>query len=245
MSRLISVVLHRLVNETPNKFEDIKVSVFEDLVMQLRDRWTLIDNACAVAKDECRYVITFDDGNISDIELALPILKKHGVSAVFFPVTSWIGRPGHLSWNQLRTLKNEGMQIGSHSVTHIPLTALDSDVCREELLRSREIIEAKLGSPITTFAFPFGAKNKTVIEHCTAAGYRFLCTSDHGIANPTSVLFPRNSINRTTSLNDVRTIMASSTITQTLWGVEDVCKAWLKSSLGRANYKAIRTLIKL
>ncbi len=50
----------------------------------------------AAAPNPGAYVITFDDGNISDHEIALPALVDHGLQATFFVLTGRIGMAGSL-----------------------------------------------------------------------------------------------------------------------------------------------------
>src|SRR3954471_13664576 len=58
--------------------------------------------------------LTFDDGNASDVEIALPRLLERGLSAEFFVLTGLLGEPGRLAVDDARLLREAGMRVGSH-----------------------------------------------------------------------------------------------------------------------------------
>src|ERR1700754_2728623 len=59
-----------------------------------------------------RSTVSFDDGNASDLEIALPALLERGMSATFFVVADRLGRPAYLGTDDLRALREAGMTIG-------------------------------------------------------------------------------------------------------------------------------------
>lgn len=122
--------------------------------------------------------ITFDDGHLSNIEHALPILTDHAVAAHFFITVGWTGtRTGYMDWHHLRTLQASGQQIGSHGWTHTLLTHLKGEPLDRELRGARQTLEDRLGTPITTMSLPGGRFNQAVLHACTAAGYTEVWTS--------------------------------------------------------------------
>src|SRR5665213_3419259 len=67
--------------------------------------------------------ITFDDGHVSNLELAAPILQSRGLTARFFITVGWTGtKPGYMGWPELRSLHQAGHSIGAHGWTHRLLT---------------------------------------------------------------------------------------------------------------------------
>src|SRR6266511_1025697 len=58
--------------------------------------------------------LTFDDGNSSDVEIALPRLVERGLTAEFFPLAGRLGQRGYVDRSGLRELARAGMEIGSH-----------------------------------------------------------------------------------------------------------------------------------
>src|SRR6185312_11876791 len=55
--------------------------------------------------------LTFDDGNLSDINHALPALRERGLTATFFVVAGRIGTAHFLDEDDIRMLAAEGMTI--------------------------------------------------------------------------------------------------------------------------------------
>ena len=63
-------------------------------------------------------LLTFDDGTAGQYTRVLPVLRKHGFVATFFPMTVVLGRPGWLTRGQVRALARAGMSIGAHTYDH-------------------------------------------------------------------------------------------------------------------------------
>ncbi|HWE63502.1 MAG TPA: polysaccharide deacetylase family protein, partial [Chloroflexota bacterium] len=113
-------------------------------------------------------VITFDDG-LADFSMhALPVLTDHRfvatlyVAAGFIGGTSrWLTRIGEgerpmLTWEQLADVAAEGVECGAHSLSHPQLDILSSAAARDEVMRSRWLLEQRLGRQVATFAYPHG-----------------------------------------------------------------------------------------
>jgi peptidoglycan/xylan/chitin deacetylase (PgdA/CDA1 family) len=128
-------------------------------------------------------LITFDDGNYDVYKHAYPLLKKRGLPFTFF-VYPHLVNIGHskncVDWRDLKEMAANGVTIGSHTMTHPFLTNPPATVAnkeaydewlKDELVRSRSLIEVKLGLPVTELAVPFGAFDGYVEEKIKAAGY--------------------------------------------------------------------------
>ena len=63
-----------------------------------------------------------------------------------------------LRWDEVRDMHQSGISFGSHSVTHAILSRLSIDKVRAEIYESKRIIEKRLETPVTTFAYPSGRK---------------------------------------------------------------------------------------
>lgn len=148
--------------------------------------------SAASARDDVR--LSFDDGNASDVEIALPALRELGLRACFFVVATRIGEPGYLGPAELRELVAAGMSLGSHGYRHRPWRGLDGTALEEELIASRRAIESAGGTRVSTAACPFGAYDRRVLATLRRLGYGTVYTSDGGWAREGSWLQPRNSL---------------------------------------------------
>ncbi len=129
-------------------------------------------------------LITIDDGYVSGFDVGVPILKKYGFPATFFIYTNYLNNGGKsLTWAQLTKLRDDGFEIGCHTVSHLdlrhkPKTAADYDAwLKDELERSKKILEDHLGIRCATFAYPFGLHNEGVHTALEAAGYEAAFTT--------------------------------------------------------------------
>ena len=147
-----------------------------------------------VGRDDVR--ITFDDGNASDLEHALPALRERGLKATFFIVAGRLGVPGFLSEDDVRALAGSGMGIGCHGMRHRSWRRLDDRALREEVVDAKAALEAIVGSRVSQAACPFGAYDRRVLRTLAHSGYREVFTSDGGAATADGWLQPRNSVRR-------------------------------------------------
>jgi peptidoglycan/xylan/chitin deacetylase (PgdA/CDA1 family) len=138
--------------------------------------------------------ITFDDGNASDLELGLPALSERGLTATFFVVAGRLGAPGFLNEPDVRSLRDAGMQIGSHGMHHRPWRGLDDRALHEELVEAKALLERVVGGPVTQAGCPFGAYDRRVLRAARQAGFHHVYTSDRGTAAPPAFVQARNSI---------------------------------------------------
>lgn len=137
----------------------------------------------AVAKAQqlgLRLTATFDDGNRSDLEIAAPALRRHGIAGLFFPCSGRLGKPGYLAAADLRHLVGMGFGVGSHGVDHLPWASLSPAQLAAELALSKTAIEAAIGQPVTAAAMPFGSYDRRVLGGLRRAGYRTVYSSDPG-----------------------------------------------------------------
>jgi len=76
-----------------------------------------------------------------------------------------------LDWEEVLGMA-DCIEFGSHGLSHNLLTMLDSSQVDIELKRSKEIIETKLGKPISTFSYPNGNMNNEIKQAVENAGYQ-------------------------------------------------------------------------
>jgi peptidoglycan/xylan/chitin deacetylase (PgdA/CDA1 family) len=118
-------------------------------------------------------LITFDDGYIDNYEQAYPIMKKYGMTGTIFLVVSLMNTPGYLTWDQVSEMSANGIEFGSHTISHKPLTSFDQAGVHRELTESKAAIEAHIGKPCTFIAFPEGKFNEMVMNETKSAGYAY------------------------------------------------------------------------
>jgi peptidoglycan/xylan/chitin deacetylase (PgdA/CDA1 family) len=138
--------------------------------------------------------ITFDDGNASDVEHALPALRSRGLRATFFVVAGRLGAPGFLDRSDVRALAGAGMAIGCHGMGHRAWRGLDAPALHEELVEARRVLEEVVRGPVTEAACPFGSYDRRVLHGLRRAGYERVYTSDRGAARDGDWIQARNSV---------------------------------------------------
>jgi len=125
-------------------------------------------------------LLTFDDGYASHFELVAPLLLRYRFTGTFFIPAGLIGKPGYLTWEQLRKLVFLGMEIGSHGLTHRSLAGLSRAELEHELVDSKRRLEAELGIPVRAIAAPGGFWNRAVADAVKRAGYEAAWVSTIG-----------------------------------------------------------------
>ncbi len=166
---------------------------------------------CKIHK-EIEVEFTFDDGGVSFLTKAAPILEKYGYRGVFFISTKYIGTEAFLSIEQIKELSERGHRIGSHTHTHPEnMQSLSVDEIKKEWEESVDIL-----SPFTNgcveASIPNGFSNKDVINLAHVVGIDKLYTS-----TPTTkvskykdtTLIGRYAIYRDYSIDDVLSIVYS------------------------------------
>ena len=138
--------------------------------------------------------ITFDDGNLSDVEHALPALRRRGLTGTFFVVAGRLGEPGFLDADGVRALATAGMTIGCHGMRHRPWRRLDPAGLHEELVEAKRILEEVVGRPVAQAACPFGSYDRRVLRELRRSDYRHVYTSDRGRAHASDWLQSRTTI---------------------------------------------------
>jgi len=129
-------------------------------------------------------VITFDDGYRSVADRALPSMQARGWPGVLNLTVKNLRVSGGLSEWRVRMLIAAGWELGSHSLTHPDLTALDNVTLAREIAGSRLMLRSRFGVEVDFFCYPAGRYNRTVIRAVRRAGYLGATTTIEGLARP-------------------------------------------------------------
>jgi peptidoglycan/xylan/chitin deacetylase (PgdA/CDA1 family) len=153
----------------------------------------LEENADTVVKS---VVLTFDDGFRNFYRNAFPLLHQYGFSAIVFLPTAYIGDApipfkgeDCLTWSEVRELKQQGIEFGSHTVNHPRLRDLGSAVIKDEIVNSKDTIEQKMGCAIESFSYPYAFPQtdkefrRELRDLLQAAGYKNGVSTMLGRAN--------------------------------------------------------------
>lgn len=123
--------------------------------------------------------LTFDDGHISNLRVAAPILAAHELKARVFITAGWTGkRPDFMGWSEVRELAAAGHPIGAHGWSHKLLTHCSDAELETELKTARLTLEDGLGAAVTTMSLPGGRADARVLAACRRHGYSQIFTSE-------------------------------------------------------------------
>lgn len=146
------------------------------------DQWIDYRNGLVKTLPPKPLLVTFDDGYTCFADNAWPVMKKRGIGATVFLVSSQIGKSNAwddgempfplLDATRVRTLQGEGVEFGSHGVSHRPLARLASDEAFQELNKSRWVLTELLERDVNVFAYPFSNQSREVRTLAQQAGYR-------------------------------------------------------------------------
>ena len=141
-------------------------------------------------------LISFDDGYTDLLGAAREELRRHGAPGVVFAVSGesggtnvWdreIGAPEMplLDADGLLEAAGSGIEVGSHTVRHVPLREVSAEARAAELSESAAQIEA-LGLPRPrSLSYPYGDHDADVAAAARTAGYRVAFTIDTGVVGP-------------------------------------------------------------
>ena len=140
----------------------------------------MVDGVMPVQQDSL--LLTFDDGFVSNRGVVERILNPMGLCALFFIVSKFSGLsrgddwrsfvaqnidpglnpevvPNHkqnMSTDDLKFLIETGHSIGAHTANHLRLSHISHEHLGDEIIRSADVLEQKLGIKIEHFAYTFG-----------------------------------------------------------------------------------------
>jgi peptidoglycan/xylan/chitin deacetylase (PgdA/CDA1 family) len=125
-------------------------------------------------------VITLDDGYRDLYTEAYPVLRTHRFKAVAYIVSGFLGRPSNVTSNQVVEMNANGIEVGSHTVSHEDLIKTSGTELHRQVADSKAALEELLGHAVPDFCYPSGAVNPAVAQAVAAAGYQSATTTAEG-----------------------------------------------------------------
>lgn len=180
----VVVLAYHLVNGGTDSPVDISVEAFRSQLRCLTERFEVLTLGSALASLHVRRsrpvaVLTFDDAYANFRRVAWPILSELGLPVTLYVPVGFVDgliappiRGTSLpacTWDDLRRLSQEGVELGSHGVLHVNLTRVALDAVERELRDSRRAIEDRVQVPVTSFCYPQAKWNRAVTQR--AAGH--------------------------------------------------------------------------
>jgi peptidoglycan/xylan/chitin deacetylase (PgdA/CDA1 family) len=238
--RAIPVFMYHHVNWHEGDLVTLSPFGFETHLRTLKDqgyRTLFLDELVPILRGETvalqpSVALTFDDGHLDNWVYAFPLLRKYGMKATIFVITSWMGEgkerglwnpegpPGAdlppilrhrevkkkaaqgegtvaLNWNELRSMEESGhVDIQSHTHFHqdyfsfgqdgFKLSPDSGDLLREDLVRSKELIETRLNKKCRYLSWPWGRYDSEAQSLAERLGFEALVTTEKGVNFPGS-----------------------------------------------------------
>jgi peptidoglycan/xylan/chitin deacetylase (PgdA/CDA1 family) len=160
---------------------------------------TLID-AMRAGRGSGLVGITFDDGYVNVLDNAVPELLRHDFTATMFIISGRLGGTNEwdegpvwplMSAGQVAEVAAAGMEIGSHSATHVRLSKVDGDRLEAEVSGSRASLGELMGAPIRGFAYPWGSNDAAARRAVRDAGYDYACAVETPVTELGLMALPR------------------------------------------------------
>jgi peptidoglycan/xylan/chitin deacetylase (PgdA/CDA1 family) len=109
--------------------------------------------------------INIDDGWRSAYDNGLPLLNKYSFVSTLYIITETLDYPDYMNTSMIQAFKNQGSEIGSHTVSHPHLATLGAAQLTAELAGSQTVLRQTFGSDVANnFASPYGEYSATVIN---------------------------------------------------------------------------------
>lgn len=134
-------------------------------------------------------VLTFDDGYISHYDFASVELNKRGMTGTFYIITSMVDVDHIRTSARLKEMYEEGMEIASHTVTHIDARYSSNAKIAKEYKESKEYLEKVVGSEINHFCYPIGGVTPYARQTLKNLGYKTAVRTTYGKASKSQGLF--------------------------------------------------------
>ena len=162
---------------------DFQVVTFSDAISYLQSEQPAKKTA----------VITVDDGYKGFFTHALPLLKKYKVPATLFINTKTVGGGDYMSWNELRDVVKDDIEIGNHTHSHEYFLNLPESsrykTFKGEIDLSQSIIKKNLDVEPIVFSYPYGEFDVEMKKIVKQAGFVAAAAQNSGVMYAGSDMF--------------------------------------------------------
>jgi peptidoglycan/xylan/chitin deacetylase (PgdA/CDA1 family) len=182
-NKAVIVLFHRIDDRYPGDPITCSTSEFRDFCDFFQRYFTVVPFHTLIAKLERRedisrhLVLTFDDG-YRDNRRAADELLRRGMPACFFIATEFIGSDrvpwwdaksgivsAWMSWAQVRSLGDDGFELGAHTKNHVDLGVVSGAEAVEEIAGSARRLAAETGIRVDLFSYPYGRPHQITEEN--------------------------------------------------------------------------------
>ncbi len=127
-------------------------------------------------------VLTFDDGYKDTYTIVLPLMKEYGFKATVFIPTYDADQGTRLNWQEIKAMKEGGLDIASHSYHHERLSTKSAADMENEIAMSQKELRDQLGITNEFFCYPYGQEHPEVESALRKAGIKMAFTMNPGWA---------------------------------------------------------------
>jgi peptidoglycan/xylan/chitin deacetylase (PgdA/CDA1 family) len=128
-------------------------------------------------------VITFDDGYPDTYSIVMPIMKEYGFKCTVFIPTYDADQGTRLRWDQIKEMKNSGMDICSHGYRHERMPNMSAAALDAEISKAQAELKEQLGVQNEFFCYPYGGNSPAAEAALKKAGIKLAVTMNPGWAN--------------------------------------------------------------
>jgi peptidoglycan/xylan/chitin deacetylase (PgdA/CDA1 family) len=190
------VLMYHRFGETEFSSTNIGIEAFEAHIRELKEGgytvWPISRIVDAVRNrrplPERTVGLTVDDAYASVFANAWPRIKAAGLPFTLFVSTDPIdkGQAGFMTWDQIRELARNGVEIGAHTASHLHMVDGGRALGRTELARSTDRFVIEIGKKPTLFAYPYGETSSAIRRLVKEWDYGAAFGQQSGVVNPTS-----------------------------------------------------------
>jgi peptidoglycan/xylan/chitin deacetylase (PgdA/CDA1 family) len=142
-------------------------------------------------------MITVDDAYLSFYEAGMPVIREFGIPVSLFVNTDSVGTPGYMSWDQIREVVADGVEIGNHTASHVYMVekvAGESDAqwrrrIYDDILKAQQAFERELGFAPNIFAYTYGEYSAEIIDLVKDLGFIAAYAQQSGVIHQQHDLF--------------------------------------------------------